>query len=249
MTRRLPPSWIALSPGVLERGAGAGDAAVVIDAFVRAVHAAVAGGLRAVLLREPGLEDGAFLELARGLRAVLDAPGIEGWLGIHDRLHLVQAAGADGAHVGGRSLPVAAARRVLGADIALGVSTHADDLEGTCDIESTWAGADVALHAPVFAPLSKLGSGADAHGPEGLRVFAERCTLPVWALGGVTEEGLSRLAGSGAAGACTIGALWKTTASPITSHMGPLGDLAGIEERARGLSTAVAATFGEVPRA
>ena len=245
MPGRLPPCWIALTPGVLESGAGQGASAAVIDALAHAVQAAVSGGLRGVLLREPSLSDGCFLDLARVLRELLHAPEVGGWLGVHDRLHLVEAAEADGGHVGGRSLPLHAGRRVLGSDRTLGVSTHASDTAGAGG-ESPWSGADLALHAPVFAPISKSAKGGDPLGPSGLRSFVERCPLPVWALGGVTVERLADLTGSGAAGACTIGALWQTTGAPVTSSSGPLGDVAGIEARARALSAAVEITFEEV---
>ena len=50
-----PPEILALSPGdLVQRG---------VDRFVVTVARAVAAGLRGVVLREPGLEDGATLAL------------------------------------------------------------------------------------------------------------------------------------------------------------------------------------------
>ncbi|MEM9799860.1 MAG: thiamine phosphate synthase [Planctomycetota bacterium] len=230
---RLPPTLVALSPGTLEEVPGAAARA----AFERAARAAWKGGLRGLLLREPGLADRAFLDLARALRRVFEG----GWLGLHDRVHLVDAAGADGAHVGGRSLPVGAARAVVGSDVCLSVSTHAGDGP------AVWSGADATFHAPVFAPCSKEAPGPEL-GRDGLAAFTSTCEVPVWALGGVTAERVPRLAGAGVAGAAAIGGVWGTGPEPLAIDPGPLADLDGIEARSRALDAAAHEAFGEVRR-
>ena len=102
-----------------------------------------------------------------------------------------------------------------------------------------WADADLALHAPIFAPRSKPGS-SEVVGAGGLRAFARACALPVWAVGGISPVTAPEIEGSGAAGACTIGALWSTDDTPIVRAGGVLDDLEGIEGRARVLVAATA---------
>ena len=107
MSLYLPPRLLALSPGDL--ASGEGFALRAADLLER-VRAAKRVGLRGVLLREPQLPDGALTELAVSLKAILDG----GWVGLHDRPHLVAGVGAQGVHLGFRSLTALEARRVIG---------------------------------------------------------------------------------------------------------------------------------------
>jgi len=231
----LPPPLLVLSPGTLHRGRPGDAASAALAGFPALAREALAAGARGILLREPSLEDGAFLELALELRALLDSSSAGGWLGVHDRLHLAAAARADGVQLAGVSLTPLEARRVVGEEVTIGVSTH----EG--DTEERWAGADLALHAPVFPPRSKSVE-AQPLGPEGLRAFCATCPLPVWALGGVDAERVRELSGTGAAGAAAIGAVWGV--QPGTR--GAAGGTAspGVDERVRALVASAAAAFG-----
>ncbi len=201
MGRRLPPSFLVLSPGRLSRGPAGSSEAAALARFPALAREALAGGAGGLLLREPALEDGAYLALARELRMLLDLESPGAWLGVHDRVHLAAAVQADGVQLAGHSLGAAATRELVGDGVAIGVSTH--DGDGA----ARWAGADFVLHAPVFPPKSKHAGGV-ALGPGGLQAFCQACPLPVWALGGIGPEALAELVGTGAAGAAAIGAVW-----------------------------------------
>jgi thiamine-phosphate diphosphorylase len=193
MSPGLPPRLLALSPGDLVLGEGL--VARKADLLER-VRAAWRGGLRGVLLREPQLPDGVLWELAVDLGAILDG----GWLGLHDRPHLVRGVGAQGVHLGFRSMSAAEARLCVGADVAIGVSTHAGDGP------ATWEGADYLFHGPVFPPLSKPDHLAPV-GPVGLQEFVDLAEVPVWGLGGVTPERAPAVIQAGAAGVACLGGL------------------------------------------
>lgn len=239
----LPPPVVALTPGILERDR-AGSSERAIATLERAAFAAVRGGIRGIVVREPALEDGAVLELAMRLRAVLDGAGAEasmpggslatgkGWLCVHDRVHLVEAARADAGHVGGLSLPVVEARAVLGGARALGASSHASDSP------ARFRGADYLFHAPVFTPTSKEGHGGDVVGWSRAEAFAAGASLPVYGLGGVTAARLHEEARPDSQralrGVALIGGLWGTN-SDLDQSLRALGDLAGIERRAAAL--------------
>ncbi|QDV07385.1 Thiamine-phosphate synthase [Planctomycetes bacterium Poly30] len=242
--RRVPPCLVVLSPGTLQRARG-GSSEAAIAALERAAAAAISGGVRALIVREPSLEDGAFLELALRLRARLDdvrGEGLSerGWLGVHDRLHLAGTAGADAVHLGGTSLAVGPARSVVGSSLAIGASSHLGD---TGD---TFAGADYLLHAPVFEPTSKSGHGRVTLGWSGAADFAASTDVPVLALGGVTAEHLTEAEpGSLAAlhGVALIGGLWGTGPESIDGTSRSLADLGGISRRATDLVAACARHF------
>jgi len=188
---RLPPRLLALTPGTLR----ASEPQV---ALLQAVAAALSSGLRGVLLREPGLDERAFLDLARALRRLLD--GVEGgWLGVHDRGHLALLAGADGLHLGFRSLAperLPSAYRAL----AVGLSAHA------ADATARWAGADYLFFGPVRATPSKEGRLAPT-GFDGLAEAVERSAAPVWALGGLAPDDAAAVRAAGARGIATLGGI------------------------------------------
>jgi thiamine-phosphate diphosphorylase len=183
MSLRLPPQLLALTPGDLERAAA--------ERFARRAASAVRAGLRGILLREPQLSDREVVELAASLRVVL---GPSGWLGVHDRAHLAAGVGADGVHLGGRSLAAERVRAWLEPTIALGMSTHAEDAA------ETWRGADYLIFAPVF---DVPGKGA-AQGLAGLRASIERSALPTWGLGGIAPESAASVCSAGARGVAVL---------------------------------------------
>jgi len=181
-----PPPLLALSPGDLT----ARDA----PRLRSAAASAVAGGLRGVLLREPGLPDGPFLALARELRGVLAPEG--GWLGLHDRPHLVGAVAAQGVHLGFRSVPPAVARELVGPDVAVGASTHLGD------DPASWAGCDYRFFGPVRSTPTK----AVRLEPTGFEELARAAAQgpPVWALGGLRPEDVLGARHAGAAGVAAL---------------------------------------------
>src|SRR5881296_1882515 len=90
--------------------------------LVAVVEAALDAGLPAVQLREKDLPARPLLALAERLRAATARTGA--LLLVNDRLDVAIAAGADGVHLGGASVPADAARRLLGSNALIGVSTH-----------------------------------------------------------------------------------------------------------------------------
>ena len=188
------PRLFALSPGDLTDARAAHGFAVRVRDLVRL-------GLRGVVLREPELEDGATLALARELRALL--PVGQGTLVVHDRVHVALAAAADGVHLGFRSLPVAECRAVLeraGASLAIGLSTHAGDAP------ASWAGADHLFHGP-FAEVTSKPDALPPVGAEGLAAACAAATVPVFALGGIDAANARAALASGVHGLAVRGAL------------------------------------------
>jgi thiamine-phosphate pyrophosphorylase len=198
--RALPPRLVALSPGDLaERD---------VPRFLRAVESALEAGLRGILLREPGLEDRPLLAAARALRASLPA---DAYFVLHDRVHLVEAAGAHAVHLGFRSLAPGVARELVADEIALGFSAHAGDAQ------DAWAGADYLFFGPVLDTPSKRGLQAPV-GFDGLRRAVERAQLPVWAIGGLRPEHAAPALAHGAAGIAVLGGILRSADVPAALH-------------------------------
>jgi thiamine-phosphate pyrophosphorylase len=157
------------------------------------VEAALDAGVPAVQLREKELSGRELLALADRLRTATARRGA--LLFVNDRLDVAIAVGADGVHLGGGSMPVSVARRLLGAAALIGISTHAPGEET--------AGADFAFFGPVWPTPSKTGAQGEARLTEAVR--ASR--IPVLAIGGVTDDRARAACAAGAAGVAVIRAI------------------------------------------
>ena len=164
------------------------------------VAAAVKGGVTMVQLREKTAPTRAFVEEARALKRLL-AP-LQVPLLINDRIDVVLAAGAAGAHVGQRDMPVTLARRLLGPAAIIGLSiTALSELDGE--------GVEVADYlgvGPIFAQATKL----DATPPlelDGLAEIRRETKKPIIAIGGISAENAAAVRSAGADGIAVVSAI------------------------------------------
>ena len=89
----------------------------------------IAGGVDVVQLRDKRLEARPLIERARLARSVCADHGVPFIL--NDRPDLALEVGADGVHVGQDDAPATLARRILGPEAVIGLSTHGPgDLAG-----------------------------------------------------------------------------------------------------------------------
>lgn len=173
------------------------------------VEAALHGGVRAVQLREKDLAAAELLPLAEELRAITRRFGAR--LLINDRIDVAMAVEADGVHLGNHSLPTATARRLLGPDRLIGVSTHRLDQLATAAED----GADFVTFGPVFATPSKTSYGPPL-GLEALHTATRISPLPVFALGGIKSDQLPLLGTRNCHGIAVISAI-IAAADPLTA--------------------------------
>ena len=151
-------------------------------------------------VRERDLSTRDLLALSQDLCASLRARGVR--IMINDRADMALALGADGVHLRADSLPVAAVRRLLGADRLIGVSAHSADDVARAESD----GADFAVLGPIYATPSKRAYGS----PIGLRALEEagrRCRLPVFAIGGITVARVAEVRRAGAHGVAAVSAM------------------------------------------
>jgi thiamine-phosphate pyrophosphorylase len=165
-----------------------------------AVEGALRGGVRAVQLREKDLSSAELYDLACRLRQCTDHFGAK--LFINDRLDIAQAVGADGVHLGERSLPVTRVRALAGDHMLLGVSCHSRESA----LAAAAGGADFITFSPVYFTPSKAMYGE----PQGIDRLAEVCRLsrlPVFALGGISRDRVGDVRACGAHGVSLISAI------------------------------------------
>lgn len=157
-------------------------------------------GVRALQLREKDLDTRSLLRLAEDVLVLARESGAR--VLVNDRADLAMAIGADGVHLRSDSLPVAVARRLLGPQRLIGVSTHSADEV----VQAEGDGADFALLGPVYDTPSKRGYGAPL-GLHPLEQAAKRSRMPVFAIGGITAERVVEVRRAGAFGVAVISSI------------------------------------------
>jgi thiamine-phosphate pyrophosphorylase len=123
---------------------------------------------------------------------------------VNDRCDLALAVDADGVHLGQGDLPLDLARKVVGPDKLIGISTHnPDQVSAASEGKPDYLG---------FGPIFKPGSKQD-HDPvvgiEGLRAIRALTSLPIFAIGGITVENVRDVMKAGANGVAVISAILK----------------------------------------
>jgi thiamine-phosphate pyrophosphorylase len=154
------------------------------------VSACIAGGVDIVQLREKQLDAKPLLVRARLVRHVCAEAGVPFIL--NDRPDLALEVGADGVHVGQDDAPAPLARRILGPDALVGLSTHAaHDLAG-----APWGAVSYISAGPVEATPTK--PGRPGTGLDYVRMATVRSVVPVFVTGGITPARVPVLAHAGA---------------------------------------------------
>lgn len=167
-----------------------------------AVRLALEGGVKAVQLREKDLPVRELLALARELRTITREFGVK--LFINDRVDVAMIVGADGVHLGGASMPVDAARKIVGKDMLIGASTH--NMEEALAAQK--GGADLITFGPIFDTPSKAKYGAPV-GAAAIRKLKNEINIPIFALGGINSGNVLQVMSAGADGIAMISAIFS----------------------------------------
>ncbi|GAA4590535.1 thiamine phosphate synthase [Streptomyces violaceoruber] len=156
------------------------------------LDAVLAGGVDIVQLRDKGMEAAEELE---HLAVFADACARHGkLLAVNDRADVAHAARADVLHLGQGDLPVPAARAILGDDVLIGRSTHA---ESEAAAAAAQEGVDYFCTGPCWPTPTKPGR----HAP-GLDLVRRTAALdtdrPWFAIGGIDLGNLDEVLEAGA---------------------------------------------------
>lgn len=148
-------------------------------------------------LRERELAYDAILTAASAMRKVADSAGAV--FIVNDNIDIALASNADGVHIGQTDAAITDARSRLGSRAIIGVSTH--NIQEAIEAEA--AGANYISFGPIFPTQTKL----DADRPKGLAALTElrrHVSLPIAAIGGITEENAKEVLRHGANAAAVI---------------------------------------------
>ena len=163
------------------------------------LDAVLAGGCRVVQLRDKRATAAALYPLARALADRCRRAGA--LFIVNDRADLALAVGAGGLHVGQDDLPAAAARRLLPAEMVLGVSTHGPEQARRALAD----GADYVAVGSIFPTGTK--AGFELVGPELVRRLRPEIPVPLVGIGGITADNAAQVMAAGADAVAVISAV------------------------------------------
>lgn len=164
------------------------------------VKEALDGGATCIQLREKQLDEENFLKEAIEIQKLCKeyhVPFI-----VNDNVEIAKDMHADGIHVGQSDMEALDVRKALGNDVILGVS--AQTVEQAKKAEAH--GADYLGVGAVFPTGSK--DDAEDVSYETLKAICEAVSIPVIAIGGITQDNVKELAGSGIVGIAVISAIF-----------------------------------------
>jgi len=167
-------------------GSAAHNAAVWLENLERWIR----DGIDFVQIREPLLLPRELATLVKKVCAIRSETRVL----VNDRADVAIAAGANGVHLRDGSIPPERIRSISARPLFISVSCH--DVPGVA--ATARSGADLAVLAPIFPPLSKRSTRQ----PLGLGALREAAAIniPVIALGGVTKVNAGACIEAGAAG-------------------------------------------------
>ena len=168
--------------------------------FFSAVNEAIAGGVSLIQYRDKSRPRREMFEIAKKLRAMTLREKVG--LIMNDEVDLALAVDADGVHLGQDDFPVEMARRLLGEEAVIGLSTH------------TLSEAREAEKRPVdyigFGPIFETGTKVSGNRPVGIEAIdalKKQGSLPIYAIGGIQWSHLPAIVSAGATGVAVASAL------------------------------------------
>lgn len=164
-----------------------------------AVEQAIQGGVTLVQLREKDLSSLEFYNIAVEVKKVTDKYKVP--LIINDRLDIALAVDAAGVHVGQSDMPALIARKLIGPNKILGVSTATVEES----IEAEKNGADYVGVGAVFPTSTKLDARAVT--VDMLKEIKESIKIPVVAIGGINGNNVQSLKTANIQGVAIISAI------------------------------------------
>lgn len=182
------------------------------DALLEKIGELAKAGVDWIQIREKDLLGRRLASLARrALRRVAEnASHMEStvWVLVNERLDVAVAEHLGGVHLGERSLSAREAKRFLQEcsqemkplkDFLVGVSCHSlTEAESAAE-----SGADYLFFGPVFSTPSKAAFG-EPQGLDRLAVVCHAVSIPVLAIGGITEGNVRECLDAGASGIAAI---------------------------------------------
>lgn len=180
------------------------------DEFLEIIEEAIKGGTTVVQIREKEGETLDFYNLALKVKEITSKYNVP--LIVNDRIDVALAIKSEGVHIGQTDMPADVARSLIGDEMILGVS--ASTVEEARKAEKD--GADYIGTGAVFPTATK--DDAPSITKDDLKEVTGSINIPTVAIGGITLENASELAGTGIAGISVVSAIMNSKDPKIASE-------------------------------
>lgn len=170
------------------------------QSLMEQVKEALQAGVTLLQIREKNMEPEAFLEEVRVMKALAalhQVPVI-----VNDSVEIAMKADADGVHVGQSDMEAGDVRAIIGPDKILGVTARTVEEARRAEAR----GADYLGAGAVFGSATK--TDASYMDMETLKAICRSVRIPVVAIGGIGEQNIMKLQGSGVCGAAVVSAVF-----------------------------------------
>lgn len=168
------------------------------------VAALASRGMTIVQIREKNLSPIEFYREAEQAIIVARHHGVK--IIINDRVDIALALKADGVHLGQDDLPVEAARRLLGKDVIIGLSTH--------NLGQAQHAASLPIDYLAIGPVFPTGTKESSNAPVGLVGLTEVrhavSGIPLVAIGGLNASNRDQVIAAGADAVAMIHDIWAS---------------------------------------
>ena len=167
--------------------------------FLLSIEESLEGGVSLLQLREKDLSSLEFYNMAVEVKELTDKYNVP--LIINDRIDIALAVDASGVHLGQKDIPTSVARKILGKEKIIGVSSRTIQ-EAQLAQEQ---GADYLGVGAMFPTNTKEDTVSVSY--ELLKQIKQSVNIPIVAIGGINQQNLNNLKGTGINGVAVASAI------------------------------------------
>lgn len=176
------------------------DSRLTKKTVIEDVKSAIKGGVKIIQYREKDASKKQMLVEAKEIRKLCQKNGVI--FLVNDRIDIALAADADGVHIGQDDARYETARKLLGENKIIGLTTH----NVNESVKAEKLGADYIGLSPIFPTSTKADAGK-ACGTGMITEVKKYVKIPVVAIGGINESNIWKVLKAGAKNIAIISAI------------------------------------------
>ncbi|MEK6947254.1 MAG: thiamine phosphate synthase [Nanoarchaeota archaeon] len=176
------------------------DSRLTRKTVIEDVKSAIKGGVKIIQYREKDASKEQMLAEAKEIKKLCKKNSVI--FLVNDRIDIALESDADGVHLGQDDENYETARKLLGKNKIIGLTTH--DVRESVEAEKL--GADYIGLSPIFPTSTKADAGK-ACGTEMIAQVKKYVKIPVVAVGGINESNISQVLKAGAKNLAIISAI------------------------------------------
>ena len=195
--------------------------------YLDSIRLALEGGCRWVQLRMKDATDEEMLPVALDAQRLCREAGAT--FIIDDHVELVKKIHADGVHLGKMDMPIAEARKILGAEYIIGGTANTfEDVQAHYEAGANYIGCGPFRFTTTKKKLSPV-LGLEGYRNVVSQMRAEGIGLPIVAIGGITAEDIPAIMKTGVTGIALSGTVLR--AEDPVAEMRRLLEISGLQKR------------------